>query len=42
MGKRRSTIGGLMAMVLVLAIGLAALRNPSVLWVGARSSWRPA
>ena len=34
MGKRRSTIGGLMAMVLVLAIGLAALRNPSVLWVG--------
>jgi hypothetical protein len=34
MGKRRSTIGGLMAVVLVLAIGLAALRNPSVLWVG--------
>jgi hypothetical protein len=34
MRKIRFTIGGLMAVVLVLAIGLAALRNPSVLWVG--------
>ncbi len=34
MRKFRFTIGWLMILVLVLAIGLAALRNPSVMWVG--------
>ena len=34
MRKLRFTIGGLMAVVLVLAIGFAALENPNPIWAG--------